>query len=262
MVGESGSSFKPSHSRLRIRHKCSLSPSICGATLYPDLVRARWSNIPAHRAIHPVMTGQSRSTPLPSRGKMVRAISRRGGTALKLHLHHCACVRVRERCQGNASSRPTFHGRAVTSPTVTLSQASGKNMSVHCSRSRSPTLNSRVGNGGVRGVLTVYHHSRCRCGSKNCSARGIAIANRAKKRNLFAHREDAISAAVGRKYIHSFFVGKTTGERKSPPTSEIDAATSDTPRRRPRHYALLRGCNPHWPATPHLPPPLNIGCDS
>ena len=156
---ESGSSFKPSHSRLRIRHKGSLSLSIYGATLYPDLVRARWSNIPAHRAIHPVMTGQSRSTPLPSRGKMVRAISRRGGTALKLRLHHCVreSERLRERCQGNASSRPTFHGRAVTSPTVTLSQASRKNLSAHSLRSRSLTLNSRAGNGGgVRGVLSIH----------------------------------------------------------------------------------------------------------
>ena len=40
MVVFSCSSFERSHSRLRIRHKGSLSLSIYGATLYPDLVRA------------------------------------------------------------------------------------------------------------------------------------------------------------------------------------------------------------------------------
>ena len=133
MVGESGSSFKPSHSRLRIRHKGSLSLSICGATLYPDLVRARWSNIPAHRAIHPVMTGQSHSTPLPSRGEMVRAISRRGGTALKLRLHHC--VRESERAMPRKCIQPSDIPRRCCYVTYrhTLPGAAGrKNLSVHC----------------------------------------------------------------------------------------------------------------------------------
>ena len=167
-------------------------------------------------------------------------------------------ARERERCEGNASIHPTFHGRHVTSPAITLSQASKKSklslfmfVIIEFSRRGVPfilaaTTTTAQDVARQRGILSGAKIAIFVLFPFQDERRSRTCLLTAKTRFWPRSAESKVGS-----YIHSLFLrGKNDGReggRKFPPTSETP---SDPPRRavsssciaaRGERYILLTG---------------------